>query len=581
VTPFPPTSSAVIIVLEKRASAVAAMAFPTITGPISDAGSGIFPILVFVQGNDQRTINLDHSPFSVGRKIDKDLVIADPRVSRDHALIVSENGQFCVVDQSSKHGTFVNGERVQRKTLERNDRLEFGVRDVAYVIFHPHHASSNSARDFLSQISGIHISTETTDLEKLTLFLEAARKLNTIGVLDEILVTLLDATLKLTRAERGYVFLKAEDGNLRLAAGRNSKGEPLLDDKTISHSILEDARKSNSEFVITDTSQSLDLAGRHSIVAYDLRTVICIPLRKPQVQTTRDAQAASPSETSAEVMGALYVDSRFASRDISSVSNDILRAIAHEAASLVENARLVQAEEAARRYQQELAIAASIQQRLMAVTIPEVPFARLSGRNLSCKEIGGDFFDAVNTEDGLTVVLADVSGKGVSAALLASTLQGMIYSQLTARMPLPEIVAAVNRFFTHKHIGEKYATVIIARIRSDGELEYVNCGHVPPLLVCNREVIRPSHGNLPVGLLADAAYESDRYNMHPGDRLVLVTDGVTEAENARGDFFDNERLEAVAAKSGTLEDIFSAVADFCGGTPLSDDCTVVELLYTG
>src|SRR5437870_2217530 len=322
------------------------MAFPTITGPISEAGSGIFPILVFVQGNDQRTINLDHSPFSVGRKIDKDLVIADPRVSRDHALIVSENGQFCVIDQSSKHGTFVNGERIQRKTLERNDRLEFGVRDVAYVIFHPHHASSNMARDFLSQISGIHISTETTDLEKLTLFLEAARKLNTIGVLDEILVTLLDATLKLTRAERGYVFLKAEDGNLRLAAGRNSKGEPLLDDKTISHSIVEDARKSNSEFVITDTSQSLDLAGRHSIVAYDLRTVICIPLRKPQVQATRDPGATM---SSGEVMGALYVDSRFASRDISSVSNDILHVIAIEAASLIENARLVQAEEAARR----------------------------------------------------------------------------------------------------------------------------------------------------------------------------------------------------------------------------------------
>jgi serine phosphatase RsbU (regulator of sigma subunit) len=557
------------------------MGFQTITGPVSNAGSGIFPILVFVEGNEQRNINLDHSPFSVGRKIDKDLVITDPRVSRDHALIVSENGQFCVIDQSSKHGTFVNGERVQRKTLERNDRLEFGVRDVAYVIFHPHNASTNSARDFLSQISGIHISTETTDLEKLTLFLEAARKLNTIGVLDEILVTLLDATLNLTRAERGYVFLKADDGKLRLAAGRNSKGEPLLDDKTISHSILEDAQKSNSEFVLTDTSQSLDLAGRQSIVAYDLRTVICIPLRKPQIQATRDAQAAAPSETSAEVMGALYVDSRFASRDISSVSNDILRAIAHEAASLVENARLVQAEEAARRYQQELTIAASIQQGLMAVTIPEVPFARLSGRNLSCKEIGGDFFDAVNTEDGLTVVLADVSGKGVSAALLASTLQGMIYSHLIARMPLTEIVAAVNRFFTHKHIGEKYATVIIARIRQDGELEYVNCGHVPPLLVCNHEIIRPAHGNLPVGLLADAAYESDRYNLHPGDRLVLVTDGVTEAENANGDFFDNERLEAVAAKSGTLEDIFAAVATFCAGTPLNDDCTVVEMLYTG
>src|SRR5579862_9645336 len=420
------------------------MVFPPISGITSDPGSNVFPSLIYVQGNEQRSIVMNRTPFSVGRKVDKDLVIPDPRVSRDHALIVAENGDFFVVDQGSKHGTFVNGERIQRQKLEANDRLEFGARDSAYVLFNPAHATSNTAREFLSQISGIQLKQEATDLEKLTLFLEAARKLNTTGVLDEILVTLLDATLKLTRAERGYVFTRDEEGKLRLAAGRNSKGEPLLDDTTISHSILDEGVKSNSEFVITDTSQSLDLAGRHSIVAYDLRTVICIPLRKPQVQTTRDTAVAT--ESSAEVMGALYVDSRFASRDISSVSNDILRAIATEAASLIENARLVQAEEASRRYQQELSIAASIQQRLMAVTIPEVPFARLDGRNLSCKEIGGDFFDAVNTEEGLTIVLADVSGKGVSAALLASTLQGMIYSQLMAGMPLTEIVTGVNRF---------------------------------------------------------------------------------------------------------------------------------------
>jgi len=558
------------------------MGFQTITGPKSEPGSGVFPALIFVQGNDQRTINLDHSPFTVGRKVDKDLVIADPRVSRDHAVIVSENGKFSVVDQGSKHGTFVNGERVQNRILGRNDRLEFGVRDIAYVIFNPQHiSSSNTAREFLSQISGIHISTETTDLEKLTLFLEAARKLNTVGVLDEILVTLLEATLKLTRAERGYIFLKNEDGALRLAAGRNAKGEPLLDDKTMSRSIVEEALKSNSEFVVTDTSRSLDLAGRQSIVTFALRTVICIPLRKPQVQSTRSEGTGTAPMLSAEVMGALYVDSRFASRDITSVSNDILRAIATEAASLIENARLVQAEEASRRYQQELAIAASIQQGLMAVTIPEVPFARLSGRNLSCKEIGGDFFDAVNTEDGLAIVLADVSGKGVSAALLASTLQGMIYSQLTARMPLVDIVSAVNRFFTQKHIGEKYATVIIARVCPDGKLEYVNCGHVPPLLVSGQGVMRPSLGNVPVGLLKDATYESGHCDLKPGDRFVMVTDGVTEAENARGDFFEDSRLESVVAASRSMEDIFTAISDFCSGTPLSDDCTVVELVYTG
>ena len=178
-------------------------------------------------------------------------------------------------------------------------------------------------------------------------------------------------------------------------------------------------------------------------------------------------------------------------------------------------------------------------------------------------------------------MVADVCGKGVSAALLASTLQGMVYSHLLAGSPLAEIVNSVNRFFTQKHLGEKYATVVIARINRAGELEYVNCGHVPPLLVSQDQVSRPEHSNLPVGLLAEATYESGRRQLKPGDRLVIVTDGVTEAENARGDFFENERLEAVAAKSSSLEEIFTCLANFCGGTPLNDDCTVVELVYTG
>ena len=534
---------------------------------------------MFVQGSEQKSIVLNRTPFTVGRKVDKDLVIADPRVSRDHAQILQQGQDFFIEDLGSKHGTFVNGERIQRQKLERGDRLEFGARDSAYILFNPAHPTSNTAREFLSQISGHGMKAETSELETLRLFLEAARKLNTAGVLDEILISMLDVTLQLTKAERAYVFLKDDDGNLRLVAGRNVKQEPLLDDKTISHSILEESMRSNSKFLMTDTSKSLDLAGRQSSVAYDLRTVVCIPLRKLQEQSARDAQTPVTNAQTQQAMGVLYVDSRFASRDISGVSEEILDTIASEAASLIENARLVQAEEEARRYQQELGIAASIQQRLMQVKIPEVPFAKLRGKNLSCKEIGGDFFDAVNTKEGLAVVLADVSGKGVSAALLASTLQGMIYSHLSAGVPLLDVVTAVNQFFTEKMEGQKYATVLIARLRRDGELEYVNCGHVPPLLVCGGEVIRPPHGNVPVGLLANAAFESATCQMKSGDRFIIVTDGVTEAENPSGDFFEDFRLEAAAAKSPTLEGIFSALTEFCAGNPLSDDCTVVELCY--
>src|SRR5215472_7474487 len=264
------------------------------------SGSGVYPALVFVQGSEQKNIVLNRSPFTVGRKVDKDLVIADPRVSRDHAQIMQDGQDFFIEDLGSKHGTFVNGERIQRQKLERGDRLEFGARDSAYVLFNPAHATSNTAREFLSQISVIGIKPEATELETLRLFLEAARKLNTAGVLDEILVTMLDVTLQLTKAERAYVFLKDEEGKLRLEAGRNSKKEPLLDDKTISHSILEESMRSNSEFLLTDTGESLDLAGRQSIVAHNLRTVICIPLRKMQVQATRELQPPTPAPSAAE-----------------------------------------------------------------------------------------------------------------------------------------------------------------------------------------------------------------------------------------------------------------------------------------
>jgi len=539
--------------------------------------SSTLPVLVLVQGSEQKNLILHHTPFSVGRKADKDLVIADPRVSRDHAQIILEDGKLFLVDQGSKHGTFVNGERIDRQVLEANDRLEFGARDSGYVIFNPNRGRSNTAREFLSQVSGIRMGTgDATELETLRLFLQAARKLNTSGVLDEILVTMLEVTLRLTRAERGFVFLKRPDGSLQLAAGRTAMGDLLLDDRTISHSLLEEALRSNSEFLLTDTTSQSEMSARESIVANELRTVVCIPLRKTQMQQARDQKGASP-----DALGVLYVDSRLASRGITGVGQEILHAIATEAASLIENARLVQAEEAARRVQQELSIAASIQQRLMEVKIPEVPFARMRGRNLSCREVGGDFFDAVTTKEGLAVVLADVSGKGVSAALLASTLQGMVYSHLSAGSTLKEVAASVNRFIAEKLVGEKYATLLIARLKRDGELEYANCGHVPPVLMCGNEIMRPPNGNLPVGLLADAEYETATCQMRAGDRFFIVTDGVTEAENASGDMFEDTRLEQAVTRHGTMEGIFAAVTEFCGDTPLNDDCTVVELIYTG
>ncbi len=539
---------------------------------------GSFPELVFVNGSEQWVFLLDHTPFTIGRKNDKDLCLTGASVSRDHAEIRAEGADYVIVDTASKWGTYVNGEVIEQRKLNHNDRVEFGACDGPYLIFNFIGGQTGAARELLQRISGIEGRGATSDLEKLTLFLEAARKLNTTGVVDEILVTLIDSALRLTGAERGCVFLRDPGGRLRLVAGRDVNGEPMLDDTTISHSIIDEAADSALAFVISDTAKAAGISNRQSIIDFDLRTVICIPLRKPQVEEKApDATILALPETT----GVLYLDSHYASGSVSKVSEDILHAIATEAASLVENARLVRAEEAARRYQQELTIAASIQQRLMAVTIPDLPFATIQARNLACKEVGGDFFDVIPTSEGVAVVVTDVCGKGISAALLASILQGMVYSQLSVQIPLAEIVTSANRFLCQKALGEKYATMVIAHLRANGDMELVNCGHVPPLLVSNGTVTPIEESNLPVGLIPLAQYASSRRTLRSGDRVILVTDGVTEAENPSGEFFGFDRLQQAVAASTPFDEVFDSVRSFCAGTPLGDDCTVFELTYQG
>ena len=536
-------------------------------------------VLVIVEGTERRTLLLDHFPFTVGRRTDRDLVLADPRVSREHAQFLRETDGVYLVDQNSRQGTFVNNEKMTRQKLERNDRIEFGVRGGAFVMYNPDRSPSSIGQQVLSQLSTWKPAIGAgSELEMLNVFLETARKLNNVGVLEDVLQTLLEASLRLTQAERGFVFLRdGAGGELRLAAGRERNGEIILDDSTISRSVLREAMNSASDFLVTDTEDTGKLAGRDSIVAQNLKSVICIPLRKTNIQ--EKTKEDTKSEEGADVQGVLYLDSHFLSGKLSSVNHDILKTIANGAATLVENAALVQAEDAAKRYRQELTIAADIQQRLMTVTIPDVPYAKVNAVSYACKDIGGDFFDLVYTEDALSLIVADVSGKGVAAAVVASILQGMLYSQLARDSSLPEMISAVNRFLCEKVGGQKYATLVVARLRPNGEMELINCGHVPPLIISHGKVQKVEAGNLPVGLITNADFAATSLNLAQGDRLTIVTDGVTEAEDATGEFFGNDRLESCCSEGFAA--IEQAVTDFRGTTPLSDDCTITELTYRG
>jgi serine phosphatase RsbU (regulator of sigma subunit) len=392
---------------------------------------------------------------------------------------------------------------------------------------------------------------------------------------DRVLASLLDTTLALAKVERGYVFLTGANGALEMALGRDATGSVLTEAPTVSRTVLRQATRGTDQFIVTDT-WTAEGQVPESIVAHSIHTIICIPLRRNR--QTRHGESAEDT-ANRQVFGALYLESRFRPGGVSDVDHELMRTIAREAAALVDNAQLAAIEDQARKHHEELQIAARIQQGLMAVQIPTFPFAGVQAHSIACSAVGGDFFDVISGDDMLNVALVDVSGKGISAAILASTLQGMLHVQLEAGQPLDAIAAATNRYLCLKAVG-KYATMLLLRLHQDGTLEYLNCGHVQPRLCSDARVSRLEQSNVPVGLLDGAEYAAGVAALRPGSRVILVSDGVTEAEDAQGEFFGDERLDS-AALWADLPGVLQRMAEFCAGHPANDDCTIVQVTFTG
>ncbi|MGH9586011.1 MAG: SpoIIE family protein phosphatase [Acidobacteriaceae bacterium] len=526
-----------------------------------------------IDGAEKRLLKLDPLPFNVGRLPENSLVLTQPFVSRHHAAIAMESGQLVLTDAGSRHGTFVNGRKVDKRVLAPHDRIQFGSLQAPVLVFGEEAPEpATTQHDFLGKLQAL--SETTSELRKLRWLLDAARDLNDAGAVESVLASLIEATLTLTKAERGYVLLTGADGELTLAAGRDSAGNRLEDAGSLSQTAIRRATESGSEFILTDTLSSSDTPLSHSMVAQNLRTVICFPLLRRR-DPSRDA-GGSPGSG---ILGVLYLDSRFVPGKLTGIDHDMLRTIAREAAALVENTAMAAAQEQARQYREEMEIAAKIQKGLMTMRHPELSFAGIEAMSVPCKEIGGDFFDVVSDGRSLSVALVDVSGKGISAAILASTLQGMLYMQLSSGQSLEQIATVINSYLCTKDVG-KYATMVLLRLNADGALEFVNCGHVQPRVHFCGQVRRLESGSAPVGLLPETTFASSRIQLKPGCRVLLVSDGVTEAENCDGEMFGDERLDATLAEL-ELKQFAASLWQFCGAEPLRDDCTMVELIYRG
>jgi serine phosphatase RsbU (regulator of sigma subunit) len=540
--------------------------------------------------NGHRTrVRIDPVPFRMGRQPDSELIIRDSRASRTHARILTENGTYVLEDCGSRHGTYLNGKPITREVLSTNDRIELGAHDSYQLIFVLDGAELNRlVEQMTASETAANFPTVGGNLGKLRAILDLARTLQSSFSVDDVLASVVDTALAITGAERGFLMLRGPSG-LETRVARHRRGHHLRDtDLRVPREVLHRALQHRRELL----SMNFDPLGgeetrpQNSVADLELRSVICVPLVRIR---THQGDSTSLLATGSETVGVLYMDSRLTAADLTGGNRELLQTLAIEASTVLENARLLVEERAKQQMEEELKLARTIQQSLLPGKLPSEGWMRAAASSVASHEVGGDYYDVTQVDPRCwSIVVADVSGKGVSSALLASLLQGALITATGVPEALSRRVARLNQFLLDRTGGEKYATLFYSLLHDDGVFSYVNAAQCPPMVVrANGERIELEATGMPVGLMEGAEFTVDSLHLAPGDHVVIYSDGVTEAQNQAREFFGKKRLRDILnahageSCSAIHDAIQEGVATFTEGAPQSDDITVVVLEFRG
>ncbi|PYU08189.1 MAG: hypothetical protein DMG34_02455 [Acidobacteria bacterium] len=521
----------------------------------------------------RRYARVAQTPYMMGRGAEtgNHLQLNDRRISRQCAAIVIEANRFYIEDRGQRRGVFVNNEKIESRALEDGDIITFGLEDSYEIIFRTApETGQESIPNLLTRIEHITSSEPASG---------GLRKL-----LDSVLAKMLDHAVAVLDADRGVLLENAADGALKVRLARRNGGLRLPPESVApSQTAIQLALKQHSPVITEDLAQAeMDLQSAQSVVAQRLRAVVVIPLFSV---TRANSQESVINLRRGEFLGVLYLDSRRPAA-FSKLDRQILDALAADAASILDNARLVERERERQRMEQEINIARDIQQALLPRDFREFPHLDVSGCNFPCLAVGGDYFDVFPIGEGRTAfLLADVSGKGLGAAIVTTMLQGAL-SGMTLGTDPARVFNHVNRFLCdHSEVG-RYATMFFGILDLDGHMEFINAGHPSPMLIRQDTVEEAfTEGSYPVGLVPDAVYTAACLKLQPGDTLVLFSDGVTEAMDPDEQLFGVPRLrDVLVGKTNTDLDeiqktVLESVENFARGARQADDLTLLLVRY--
>ncbi len=353
---------------------------------------------------------------------------------------------------------------------------------------------------------------------------------------------------------------------LKVAVARLRDRQGDVGEIRVSRTIMDEVVGQGKSVLTADAQHDPRLASS-TMTLQGIRSVLAVPLGVGE-----------------KVFGIIYADSPIAEGRFTEDHLKVLTTLASVAAIRVENARLMEEQIERERLEQELQLASEIQQRFQPAQAPHVPGYELQGISFPCYEIGGDYYDFIERENGrMVVTLGDVSGKGTAAALLMSSLHAAVHAQSASHESLTETIAAVNNYLAENTPANRFVTLFYAELDpKTGVLSFINAGHNPPLIVHAAGTMENlASGGLPLGIRPNADYKEGRTQLQPNDVMVIFSDGVSEALNPEGEEFGTQRLYEVvsrnmdASAAGIRDRIEAALTKWSQGTPAADDITLV------
>jgi len=552
-------------------------------------------LYIYPKTGEPSTLPLGARRVTIGRASTNDIVLSDQYSSGVHAIIAPTEKGFTLIDQGSKNGTFVDGRRVSGEIeLMRGNEILIGStrfyfdRDIQPAVETVEgttftHSSNTiiQVKDILKKPSATSVPLKTPggglDLQRFqqdqkmsAVIGEVSQALIYHMPLDKLLEHIMDVLIQYLPMDRGVLMIKNELSQvLEPKVVRVQNGALRTQSIFVSQSIVKTALDRNSAILISDIQADEGLRAQASVVQAQIHSAMCVPLWNNQ-----------------DIIGLIYCDRASLLEQFSEDDLRLLTLLANLAAVKIENARLYEEAIKAMQYEREMSLAVQIQKNFLPRDEPKFAPYDISGSARACRHVGGDYYDYIPVDDDrLAVVIADVSGVGVSASLLMASLRGALHERFPADFGLSDLTAKLNDFVYASSDSHCFISFFLSVLdRRTHEMAYVNAGHNPPLLVgAGGEVRALESTGLCLGMFPAQVYEERSLTISPRDVLCLYTDGIVESRQGEIEEYGEARLaERVKAFSGLAaqeirDKIFEDVFAFSACLEAGDDMTLVVL----